>query len=222
MTGVTQTLRIAPSILSADFSRLGEEIRAIDDAGCDRIHIDVMDGHFVPNLTLGAPVIAAVRGCSTKAFDVHLMVEAPEPLVAGFVSAGSDMVTVHVEASPHVHRTLQVVRDAGARAGIGLNPQTPAVAATALLDQVDLVCVMTVNPGFAGQTFIRGVLPKIAELRAMIDASGRSIDLVVDGGITPATARLAVTAGADVLVAGTAVFSGGPEHYAGNIQALRG
>ncbi len=221
MTCVTHTLRIAPSILSADFSRLGEDIRAIDDAGCDRIHIDVMDGHFVPNLTLGAPVIAAVRGCSTKPFDVHLMVNAPEHLVADVISAGSDMVTVHVEASPHIHRTLQVIRDKGARAGVCLNPQTPAVAVAALLDQVDLVLVMTVNPGFAGQTFIKGVLPKIAELRTMIDAGGHDIDLVVDGGITPAAARLAATAGADVLVAGTAVFSGGPEHYAGNIQALR-
>ena len=216
-----QSPRIAPSILSADFSRLGQEIRAIDDAGCDRIHIDVMDGHFVPNLTLGAPIIAALRDCSSKPFDVHLMVSSPDRFVREFVSAGSDMVTVHVEASPHVHRTLQVIRDSGVRAGVSLNPQTPAVAVASLLDQVDLILVMTVNPGYAGQTFIKGVLPKIAELRAMIDAGGHDIDLVVDGGITPATARLAVTAGADVLVAGTAVFSGGPEHYADNIQALR-
>ena len=216
-----QSLRIAPSILSADFSRLGQEIRAIDNAGCDRIHIDVMDGHFVPNLTLGAPIIAALRDCSTKPFDVHLMVSAPDHLIGDFISAGSDMVTVHVEATPHVHRTLQVIRESGVRAGVSLNPQTPAVAVAALLDQIDLILVMTVNPGYAGQTFIKGVLPKIAELRAMIDTGGHDIDLVVDGGITPATARLAATAGADVLVAGTAVFAGGPEHYADNILALR-
>lgn len=221
MTGVQQPVRIAPSILAADFARLGEEVRAIDKAGCDWVHIDVMDGHFVPNLTLGPPVIAALRPVSTKPFDVHLMIRPVEPLLNAFLVAGADIVTVHVEAADDIRPVLQRVRAAGARAGVSLKPATPPTAVSGLLDIADLVLVMSVEPGFGGQAFDEASPAKIAALRAMIDRSGRTIDLEVDGGIVPETAGLAVAAGADVLVAGTAVFHGEPETYLANIVALR-
>jgi len=219
---VQQKTRIAPSILAADFARLGEEIRAIDEAGADYIHVDVMDGHFVPNLTIGPSVIAKLRGHSAKPFDVHLMIEPVDPLLPAFAQAGADILTVHPEAGPHVHRSLQVIRSLGKRAGIALNPATPVEAVGHVLDLVDLVLVMSVNPGFGGQAFIPAALDKLAALRRMIDASGRRIDLEVDGGITPETAPQAIAAGADVLVAGTAVFSGDMDGYASNIATLRG
>lgn len=221
MTGVQQPVRIAPSILAADFARLGEEVRAIDKAGCDWVHIDVMDGHFVPNLTLGPPVIAALRPVSTKPFDVHLMIRPVEPLLDAFLAAGADIVTVHVEAADDIRPVLQRVRAAGAKAGVSLKPATPPTAVSGLLDIADLVLVMSVEPGFGGQAFDEAAPAKIAALRAMIDRSGRTIDLEVDGGIVPETAGLAVAAGADVLVAGTAAFHGGPETYLANIAALR-
>ena len=217
-----QPVRIAPSLLSADLARLGEEVRAVDRAGGDYIHIDAMDGHFVPNLTLGPDAIGKIRPYSTKPFDVHLMIQPVDPLLGAFLDAGADIVTVHVEASPHVHRTLLAIKQAGRRAGVSLNPQTPAVAVAHLLDVADLVLAMSVDPGFGGQAFIEGVLGKIAQLRAMIDGTGRAIDLEVDGGIGPGTARRAIEAGADVLVAGAAVFKDGPAGYAANITALRG
>jgi ribulose-phosphate 3-epimerase len=222
MPAAARPVRIAPSILAADFARLGEEIHAIDAAGADWIHVDVMDGHFVPNLTIGPPVVAALRGTTDKPFDVHLMIAPVDPFVDAFAGAGANTITFHPEAGPHPHRTAQAIRAAGCRVGVSLNPGTPVAAVEELLGEIDLILVMTVNPGFGGQAFLDGQLDKIARLRALIDAAGREIDLQVDGGITADTAPRAVAAGADVLVAGTAVFRGGPDAYAGNIRRLRG
>ena len=213
---------IAPSILSADFAQLGEEVRAIDEAGADWIHIDVMDGHFVPNLTIGPGVVKALRPYTSKPFDVHLMISPVDPFLEAFAEAGADMITVHPEAGPHLHRTVQRVKALGKKAGVSLNPATPAKALDYVLHEVDLVLVMTVNPGFGGQKFISSQLKKIEAIANRISKENLDVRLEVDGGIDPDTAPQAVNAGANVLVAGTAAFRGGPSQYAENIRALRG
>ena len=208
---------IAPSILAADFARLGEEVRAVQAAGADWLHIDVMDGHFVPNITLGPDIVRAL-----KPMDVHLMIAPVDPFLEAFVEAGADIISVHPESGPHLNRTLKRIRQLGARAGVVFNPSTSPSVIEWMMDEVDLILVMSINPGFGGQSFMHSQLAKIETLRRMIDASGRDIVLEVDGGVTAETARLCVDAGATALVAGTAVFRGGPQAYAANIAALRG
>ena len=217
---MSSRIRIAPSLLAADFARLGEEVRAVAAAGADWLHLDIMDGHFVPNISFGPGLVKALRPHAAIPFDVHLMIAPADPYLAAFAEAGADLISLHPEAGPHLHRSLQTIRGLGKKAGIVLNPATPVAAVEPVLDLCDLVLVMSVNPGFGGQSFIRSQLAKIAALRAMIDASGREIALQVDGGVTAETARDCIAAGADVLVAGTAVF--GKPDYAAAIAAIRG
>lgn len=213
---------IAPSILAADFSRLGEEVSAVAVAGADYIHVDVMDGHFVPNISIGPGVVKAVRPATDLPFDVHLMISPIDPFIDEFAGAGADILTVHPEAGPHLHRTIQRIRDHGIKAGAALNPATPVSAIAPIIDELDLILVMSVNPGFGGQAFITSQLKKIEQARALIDKSGKDILLEVDGGVNPETALLAVEAGANMLVAGSSVFRGGKGQYGDNIAALRG